>query len=115
VQIGDGRERQPQCVGGKRLFRRSRQYIALRGEKGRDIGRSGGEGGEIKRFALGSPSAHAGAVGAAGVVRLGMAREGLGGALGGCQRAVGRRDCRLGDSVEPPPMPSVACRTAIGG
>jgi hypothetical protein len=53
------------------------------------------------RSAPGAPSAHAGAVGAAGVVSLGMARECLGGALGGCQRAVGRGDCRLGDSVEP--------------
>jgi hypothetical protein len=84
VQIGDGGEPQPQCVGGAVFLVRSCRHKALRGEEGGDVGRLRGEGGQAMRGTSGGPGAHAGAVGVAG--------KRLGGALGGYQCAVGRGD-----------------------
>jgi hypothetical protein len=67
-------------------------WMALGGEEGGDAGRPAGQRRQAVPAAPGTPCAHIGAIGAARVVRLGMAGEDVRRSLCGRQRAVGLGD-----------------------
>ena len=94
MQVADRGAAQVQRVDAKAA-------AALGGQEGDHIGGARRQAGQLVLVAPVAPGAHAGTVGAAGVVRFGAAGIGLGRQPGIFQCAIGGGDAGLGGGVEP--------------